>query len=92
MLFIKKDKYYILEKDIGESIDQFYERGYFIVNMLDKIESNEQKFKDLGIENSIDEAIKFSRLWISIKYNHCSYSKEIMNKIKFFDYLNDLQN
>ena len=36
MLFIKKGNYCILEKDIGESNDQFYDRGHFIVNYLDK--------------------------------------------------------
>jgi hypothetical protein len=81
MLFIKNGIYHILERDIGESIDQFYERGYFIIDMLNKLDKEKSKYSKT---EKLNQAIKFSRIFINIKYKHCLYSEEIMEKMKCF--------
>lgn len=68
-VFIKDDKFYILERDNHESLEKFYERGWFITHM------NPQTKDDYN------EAIRLSRIWINIKFDKCIYHNEMMSII-----------
>ena len=69
-IFIKNGFYCTLQKDIGESYEQFMERGYFIVSL---------KPAD---KNDYDKYVIYSRIRNNMKYHGCMYSKEIEDIIR----------
>lgn len=69
MEFEKNGKSIILDINKSENYDLFIERGNFIINNIDKI-------------NSIDELIKLSHIYINYKYLNCIYEKELLDIIK----------
>jgi hypothetical protein len=64
------NNYIIIKKYIGESEEQFLERGIFIIKYI----------KDTNCK--LDEAINMSLIWANIKYKKCTYSKEVHNILK----------
>lgn len=70
----KKNGYYImLNKDIGESQEQFTERGIFIVSQISKN------------EDTYDNSLIYSRIFRNVKYYKCEYDEYIMNKLKVME-------
>ena len=63
-VFIKDGFYYIIKRDIGESIEQFLERGEYIASQKPKT------------KEELDKCINQSRVWRNIKFNNCSYTKK----------------
>jgi hypothetical protein len=68
--FIYDNHYIILEKDTNESIERFISRGNFMVRLKPNTDTEFKKME------------KYSRIWANIKYDHCSYSQNIMNILK----------
>lgn len=58
-LFMKDGKYCIIERNIGESMELFIERGWFIVDNL--------------FSKSLDELILESNIWSHEIYQGCKY-------------------
>lgn len=71
MEFYKNGKSIILNKEIGESDEIFYNRGLFIIN-----QPNLNNLKDLN---------KLSKIWANMKYKGCKYPSFISKKIKFME-------
>lgn len=67
-IFIKQGFYIKIDRDLGETYDNYIKRGYFVSSQ--KPQSEEE----------YNEAIKMSRIWINIQ-NNMSYSENIHNKI-----------
>jgi len=57
-----------------ETLEIFNKRGEFILNAM-------QKYPN---KYSEDELIKFSKIWINIKYKGCKYQSKIYNTIRSF--------
>ena len=68
MEFKKDNITIILTKEENESINNFIERGYFII------------YQD-NIDTNLDYYILLSKIWINIKYKKCIYNQKIMNLI-----------
>tara|TARA_B110000037_G_scaffold85685_1_gene101636 strand:- start:762 stop:1001 length:240 start_codon:yes stop_codon:yes gene_type:complete len=68
MEFKKDNITIILTKEESESINNFIERGYFII------------YQD-NIDTNLDYYILLSKIWINIKYKKCIYNQNIMNLI-----------
>lgn len=68
-VFIKNNKFFIIERDMYESTEKFNERGYFISNMLPETKSD------------YDEAVRLSRIWVNMKFNNCKYDQKLCDKI-----------
>lgn len=74
MIPFKKNGFICLvQRDPCEPYEQFIERGYFVVSQ-----------KPLTLEN-YNEAVKYSRVYINIKYNKCQYNKKMMEIVKNFE-------
>lgn len=69
-IFILEGKYIILEKDIGESIERFTERAYFILHYM----------KDKN--SKFEETLNLSRVWANIKFDGCTYSNKLHELVK----------
>ena len=68
-IFYKNGYYCKVNRDIGESYEDFINRGNFVVS---------QKFSTIEQYNKI---LTLSRIWVNIKYNNSSYRKEIHKDI-----------
>lgn len=68
-IFRKDDYICIVNRDMNEPIEQFIERGIFI---------SRQKAKT---DQEYDKIIKYSRIYINVKFYKCGYSTEIMNEL-----------
>ena len=69
MAFLKKGNLVLVNKELGESQENYIKRGYFVVSIYPHIISD------------YDKAIKYSRLFINIKYNKSVYSDTLMKQI-----------
>jgi hypothetical protein len=72
-IFMKNGFYCKIEQDENETREHFYERGNFIVSQKPSTESD------------LNQAIKFSKIWLNILYLGCEYSDEILCKLKKFE-------
>ena len=68
MEFSKNGLSIILNKDLGESDEIFYNRGIFIIS--------QPKL------NNFQELVKLSKVWSNYKYKGCSYSYSLNKQIK----------
>ena len=71
MEFCKNGKSIILNKQLGESDEIFFNRGFFIIN--------QSKL------NNLNELEKLSKIWANIKFKGCKYPNFISNKIKYME-------
>jgi len=69
MAFLKRGNLVVIKKELGESQEYFIKRGYFVASIFPHIISD------------YEEAIKYSRLFINIKYHRAIYSNSLVNKI-----------
>jgi hypothetical protein len=58
-----------IDRDSNESLELWYNRGWFVVS---------QQSKNIDEYN---EAIKFSRIWINITKYGCKYDDSIVNRL-----------
>ncbi|CAH6421772.1 Hypothetical protein KVN_LOCUS458 [uncultured virus] len=71
MRAFKKNGYLcVVRKDKNEAEEIYLERVNFVVSQKPK---NEEEY---------NEAIKFSRLFVNVKYSRCEYDKQIMDKLQ----------
>ena len=68
MEFSKNGLSIILNKDLGESDEIFFNRGLFIIS--------QPKL------NNFQELVKLSKVWSNYKYKGCSYSYSLNKQIK----------
>ena len=68
MEFSKNGLSIILNKDLGESDEIFYNRGIFIIS--------QPKL------NNFQELVKLSKVWSNYKYKRCSYSYLLNKQVK----------
>ena len=68
MEFSKNGLSIILNKDLSESDEIFYNRGLFIIS--------QPKL------NNFQELVKLSKVWSNYKYKGCSYSYSLNKQIK----------
>ena len=73
MAFLKRGNLISIDKELGESQEHYIRRGYFVASIYPHIISN------------YDEAVKYSRLFINIRYNKAVYSDSLMKKMVELD-------
>ncbi len=71
-VIILEDKYIIVKRDIGESIERMIERGYFIIKYM---KENKTEY---------EETENLSRIWANIKFDKNKYNDTIHEKLKKF--------
>lgn len=69
-MFVKKGCFYKVNRDPNESYDMWVKRSWFVVSQYPE---DDEEFKDV---------VKFSRIWINIRFFDMSYPSEIMDMIK----------
>jgi len=69
-VFTENGFFCTIEQDDDEPLEQFYERGHFIVSQ-----------KPISIIK-FNEAIIYSRIWINKKYLGCEYDENVNQKLK----------
>jgi len=67
MEFYKKGISIILNKQLGESDEIFYKRGFFIIN-----QSKLDDFQELE---------KLSKIWSNYKFKKCNYSNDLIKLV-----------
>ncbi len=68
----RKGKYmYRVSIEQNEPRQYFLDRGNFIARLTPK---SEQEY---------DEAVRYSRIYINVKYGKCEYSQPIMDRLSF---------
>ena len=72
MDFVKNGYSIYLDKDPLESYDMFYKRGWFIVSQINNDNISPQSYNKI---------ISYSKIWINMKYNRCSYGSSIEKEI-----------
>ena len=70
MEFIIDNISVIVKKEDNESDDIFFDRGKFIINNYNKIKNM-----------SFEKLISLSKIYTYIKYNKCTYNKDVTNLI-----------
>lgn len=68
-LFKKSNMLYIINQEETESYEKFIDRGNFISSQLP---TNDAMFL---------EALKFSRLYVNVKYLNCKYDDHVMKEL-----------
>ena len=69
--FRNKDYVCGLKREPFEPLERFIERGYFVAKIKPKN------------DKEMEEAIKYSRIYINVKYLDCNYEKDIHERLKF---------
>ena len=76
MIINKCGKFYTIEKNNTETINQLTERSWFIVNNL-HLDNVKNKTKE-----EFEESERNSRLWFNIEKLGCKYDDKLEEKIK----------
>lgn len=71
MEFYKNGVSIILNKDLGESDEIFFNRGQFIISQT-KL-------------NNFQELEKLSKIWANRKYKGCKYPNSLLHQINFME-------
>ena len=71
-VFEHNGNFYVICKDIHESRESYLERVWFVLNRINKNDTNKK---------NIDELCRLSRVWINTKLHNCEYSEKLMNLI-----------
>lgn len=69
MAFLKKGNLVSINKESGESQEIYIKRGYFVASIYPHVIPD------------YDQAIKYSRLFVNIKYNKSTYNDSLMKQI-----------